>query len=586
MAAINVLDYENYIRSYIVNKLNALRPELDVSSDSVVDDIYIKPLIAVVTPLLQAANAVDLMRDLDNYIYMTDDQIDQIGSQNYFLSRNIGETARIMIKLSFVKVSSTENVIIPAGMVFETDNNLKYQTEDRLEYTPEELLAKYNPSTLTYDVLIEGVALASGADYNIVSGQTLTPLVKFSNYLISSKCASLSKKGYDDESNANYVSRIRTFYTSQFLGSKTGYATEIQAEFSEVNGVFVAGYGDEEMTRDLYTVQVGEVPTEVHIGGKVDIYIKGVSYENITEQIAINSPQLLLDASEVTYPTEVSLDLVVTKLIAGVETPVSTYTAATTDSGLWYVLIDSSEYDPDVITQFTVTYDSVNTATFNVGLTEFDLQSPFKNIVSIVSNDDSQTVMSESGYTTARYDISGNAIDENSIYYMTSQETATLRIVDFTGINNGALYQLTYNINKTLNDLVTYFELDENRIVTADVLIKEAEAMPVNIWLKAQAASDAALTENQIADISAAVNNFFTALQLGDDVQESDLISYLYNNIISAPHINYIELPLITFTSPVDAGAAITEDLSHATSISVPRNAYATLNKIKIESVT
>lgn len=583
--AFDVLDYDNFIRSYVVNKIKALRPDLDVSENSVVDDIYVKPLIEVVKPLIEAANAVDLMRDLDNYIYMTDDQIDQIGSRNYFLSRNLGNEAKLIIKLSFVKVSTSENMVIPAGTIFETSDNLKFQTESRVEFTPAELLAKYNPSTLTYDLNIEITALESGSDYNVTSGQILTPLVKFSNYLLTATCVSVSTKGYDDETNADYVDRIRSFYTSQFLGSKTGYKSEIMAEFSEVDDVFVAGYGDTEMTRDLFTVVVAEVPEEVHIGGKVDVYIKGSTYSNVSVAVTMNSPRLQLSASAVDYPAEGDLGLSIEKIVNGTPTSVTTYTAALNANDLWYIVIDPSEFDDSVVTVMNVTYGVTYVETFNVGLTEVDLDSPFKNIVSLVSTDDNQTVLGESTYTTTRHDISGNVIDENSIYYMTSQEVAKLTMVDMSGIDSGSVYTLTYNINSTLNSLVEYFETDENRIITADLLIKEAESIPVNVWIKIQASGDSTLTDSQISDITAAINNFFSTLNLGDDVQESDLVGYLYSNTNVAPYIDYIELPLTTFSIPVDPDASIAADVSHSTSIDISRNSYAAINKLSIGSL-
>lgn len=583
--AFDVLDFDNFLRSYVVNKLKALRPELDVSENSVVDDIYIKPLIAVVSPLIEAANTVDLMRDLDNYIYMTDDQIDQIGTRNYFLSRNMGEAAKIIIKLSFVKVLNTENLIIPAGTIFETSGNLKFQTESRLEFTPSEMLAKYNPSTLTYDVSIEVIALEAGSAYNINSGQALTPLVKFSNYLLDVTCMSISSKGYDNETNVDYVGRIKTFYTSQFLGSKTGYRSEIMSVFSEVDDLFVAGYGDPEMTRDVFDVIVGGIPSTVHIGGKVDMYIKGSTYQNSVSNIVMHSPRLQLAASESVYPTTVELNLSITKTVYDSTTPVTTYTTGINPSGYWYVVIDASEFDPSIISTFNVAYGETNSETFDVGLTEVSLTSPFKNVVSIVSSDESQTVLPASSYQITRYDLSGNIIDESSIYYMTTQETAKLKVVDMTGIDNGSVYVATYNVNKTLNNLVNYFDIDENRIITADLLIKEATAVPVNVWARIKSSSGIALDENQISEITGAISAFFGTLQLGNDVQESDLVGFLYGHTTVAPYIDYVELPLKTFSVPADPEAAVIADASHSTSLSIDRKSYASINKIVIDSI-
>ena len=102
--AIKVDDLSLVVESYIRNTIRESHPEVDVSAGSVMDDLWVQPLISVLKPLIETINQNELQMDLVNSSFMSDEEIDTKCENNYFITRNEGvkATGSVSFQISII----------------------------------------------------------------------------------------------------------------------------------------------------------------------------------------------------------------------------------------------------------------------------------------------------------------------------------------------------------------------------------------------------------------------------------------------------------------------------------------------------
>jgi len=581
--AINITNFNNLIRSYIVTKMQEQFPDLDVSENSVFDDIFVKPLQEIISPIIDTVNSMEFMLNLDNAYYMSEDELDEIGMGNYLIQRKQGTYASTYVTLSFLTIPNT-TLTIPEGATFRTESGLFYSTQESYEFTYEEMLSKYNVNKMTYDVDVLVVSNGIGEIYNVSESQITVVETNFGSYtpLVTNKSAITNAT--DKESNVSYADRIKEYYISRHLGTKPGYRQFIFSEFNEVEDLHIVGYGDEEMTRDLYTIIKDDLSEEeIHIGGKVDIYIKGGISSTSYKDLTINSGRLVLEKKY----SEVDLDSI---NVTNDGAPVI-FTVIDEDDDL-VVLIDNTgeqSYDSSILNTIEVYYEDNElnpyTESFSVGLSSFEADTLFKGIFSIYETDDnSVTHNNDSYYVIERRKIDGTLIEsEDDAYYESSQEIVTIKFIT-DEIRNGTSITIGYSINETIKNLVDEFDLEENRVITTDILFKETEPIFINVAMRIKLKDGFSLDDTKSIQLQNVLGDYFKNLQLGSSVEESDLIGELYRNEDVNTFIEYISVPLVSFYIPVNPSDAIIEQRD-GTVIAVTNLQYPVLNKVLFSEV-
>lgn len=584
METFNVSDFENFIRSYMSNQIKLKYPEIDTSLNSSFDDLYIKPNAQIFAPIINLVNNIELMSSLENPGDISEEDMDKIGVNNYGIERSTGSKATTTETFSFNRISEGTDTIIPEGVVVETLDGLQFKTTAKKSYTPAEMVAHYNPSTLTYDIDVDIEAFYTGKEYNVPEHQITLCTTKFNNFLTSVTNKKEVKNGVDKESNIDYADRLKKYYTTRYLGTRPGYEARIKEVSPEVQDVKVIGKDDPEMVRDKVTVKVNESETkEINIGGKVDIYIRGSNSTNLTAPIKFLSGKLrlstLYENIDISTVTCVNLE----------DSSKTVVFITQNEKNDCFLLIDNTgeqSYNPRVINTIRVSYTNKLTNTpvsdeFSVGATEVALETPFRNIISVVNSDDSSVAYNSSYYDIVRTSIFGDSVDEASPYYLSTQEMATVRFKNMDEIENGTTAEITYAVNETLADLRSHFEEENNRVITTDLLIKEAEPIYINMHIKVHTIRSQTLTDTEITTISNSVSRFLNKMKIGESVRESDIIGDLYKDQSIVTFVNFVELPFTAFYVPESQAAPI-EDIRTGTSINIKSTQYAVLNKIII----
>lgn len=595
----DITNIESLIRSYIVASMQQKHPDLDTSENSPLDDMLIQPLINVMAQFLERANKLEMMQNLNNAEYMTEEELDEKGEGSYFLPRKEGEAASTLLTLMFANLNLVDEkfeLVIPSGLTFQTHSGITFQTITETKLYADDVKKGYDKYRMLYEIEVTVKATDIGSQYNVGANEITDCQTFFSNSYVGCTNKSAVVNGKNSESNTEYAERIRSWYTSRQLGTKPGYQSFLLESFDEIKDVYVVGYKDEFMERDLLKV-VGDddVIREVHVGGKVDIYIRGCNYVNTITEISANTNKVLLN---VPYSKLIEKDRIKAyNLSDESKIPVLSEPREITKEeydgkyeGLTEIVVCNEgeiSYSENAISNMMIKYDRLDDADnimptqnhyFQIGLTESELSIPMVEVTSITCTDN---VEMPSDIKTI-YDIEYSGIQG------TTDEKCKITMKDINFIPNGSTIQVNYILNETLRQCSYTLNEEANRIITADVIVKEASPVYVNVQF------DVKLTDNRTVltfddiktKIKSSVVNFFNNYRMGDQVEESDLVAWLYQDESVKEFIQYVALPFKVFYVPEDITEEIPDDGSqHAPHGILPIKAieYPVLNTPKFE---
>ena len=548
--SINVADLLTMIEEYILHQHRQRFPDIDTSLNSPIRDLAINPFKAALTPLIELLNGMERMSNLDNAPQMTEEELDAIGNGNYFTPRKTGSKARGEVVVSLSAPADAVSLVVPAGVVFSTDGGLKFATTIRREISRLELYSMYNTSTFLYEVPLIVEAQGVGSQYNVVEGAISIIDNPFSPYIVSATNKVAATGGADKETNSAYAERIKKFYISRQLGTEPGYASFVHESFPEVRDVLVIGKDHPLMTRDVGTMTINGHTFTGSIGGKVDIYTRGSKSGVQTETLTSRSNRLPLGvnaniasvaivnertSAQLQYSTSVLESGLVVATVPAVHAAVTQWIDGDTLAATFLVDTVSTEK------KFTVAQSTVR-----------PLKPPFINIISLVNQTQAVT-----------YDLSLLGMYEvsyaDTLFAGTTLEKATFALLAPT-VNNGDVVLATYSYNQTLSGLHDLLLTSGNRVITTDVMAREATPAYFHIELQVKLKSGHSADQIKEGAIRSAISGLFYNAKIGSRIEKSDLVSELYINSAVSAFLDFIELPFVTFyraasaTEPYQAG--------------------------------
>lgn len=303
----SLTDFEQIIRTYMEQILVEQYPEVGLSGSTLLD-LTINPLLQITKPLILLLNKLDILQSLDNASLMTAEELDAIGIGNYGIARVAGARASgyVYVEMEPQYVGPEPVIIYPIvaatadGLKFGTNTNtiIKYSETDNVliegTVVPGVATDYLNSSTGKYEFPVRVEAEEAGEEYN-VEANTVTTLVTTYPLLtgvVTNKTA--FDGGVARESNVEYAARLKRRYLSSTAGTNYWYRDYFMSLFPNIYDMYVAGMGDRLMQRDRIIIRENGVFTEKHIGGKVDLYIKGSDTASYTQVSYINSDKVRL----------------------------------------------------------------------------------------------------------------------------------------------------------------------------------------------------------------------------------------------------------------------------------------------------
>lgn len=598
MPVVKIDSLEQMVETYIMDTIRSNHPNLDPTPGSVLYDTSISPIMSIINPLIKVVNESELSMDLINAPYMSEDQLDKVGVNNYFMSRNMGSKATGVASFKVTEILPGNDLIIPTGILISTVSGVRFRTATDTRISSSTGFTYYNTATFMYEIPVPIEALEIGINGNVEAAQIVKIDTPFNANVTGVTNLVATTGGEDKESNASYVQRIKAFYTNNFVGTKPGYKNLVLNNFAEVLDVSIVGFRDRFMYRDLgqFTMPDGTL-YQGHIGGKVDIYVQGENaveqniYSTVTNgRKKLNYYWIMSNSSWGNVKTIVVKesdrekflanpnDSSVTKILHTlhedtdlkgekfnyVEVAESTIASAKLEGVELVVLyiykLDEHAADTDTF---------LDAISFTPREMKYTLPvAPVDNAMLTLTNQNLATAYDvynhPDDYYTKLVTIPSAPVMDKLTYAGTKLEQIDITLKRENLGFNGDTIDHKYTVNATLVGIDNLINVAENRIITTDVLIRPAQIKLVNIKIRVRPQEGYVLNDELNDLIFKAINTYISNLRLGESLDESDLISELYagpNNVRS--YVEWIELPFKSFypVEEKDATKPIIDDL-------------------------
>jgi hypothetical protein len=207
--------------------------------------------------------------DVQSYIDGTFDKL----ASNVGLRRLSGTAARGEVTF-YTKEAPSNSINIPLGTPVIGGGGT-YRTTAAVSIPLSSLASYYNPSSREYSVRAGVRSVAVGSDGNVGAKQLTSTTITGMSVKNESACFG----GTDQESNLTLSVRAQARLSSVDTGTERGYL-QAAANLPGVEQVKVVSAGDSLMQRDY------DEDYNKHIGGKVDVWIRGEQTSRVTDSFA------------------------------------------------------------------------------------------------------------------------------------------------------------------------------------------------------------------------------------------------------------------------------------------------------------
>lgn len=560
----------NEIIHSIINNVHDKLPEADTKEGTFIRDVFINPISNEFAGLY---GDLKLMKLSQSILTATGKDLDKLAA-NYFVERK--SATKSYGKLRFYIVGTNdltnttipEEIVIPEGTIVSTVGTytkepIKVRTNETIKLNKSRILTL--PQDLNYSgfryIEVQATSVNYGAENNIGSMQLVRQETNITQDILSVTNPFAFSGGTDTEDDNSLLLRIRLAISGSNIGTKDGYLGYVLRHNGVVDAK-VIGAEDEIMVRDE------------GYGGCVDIYIRGILNEESVQDFVIDYDyigdyqDIILEKQPVNSIVYLEADDG-TKFINAADFEVTKETTVQ-DNGETAVnptFYKNYEWDFSIVDRFIETEkfklpDYLTSFQIKKLKADVDLElrsaliymtniNPDLNWNTMTKIRDSD-IFSMWGSNNKIYRIIATHPWLNGVMFIKKNDKIYLRErgePDFMLIkDNGLLCNSTkavdrikwieegknkpmvgqtlsikYNFDKLINDLQDGIEA--NRILTADVLIKRATRVDIQIELDAIAYSSYNISEIKkeiINNISTYINNI---KKMGSEFDRSDIVA-------------------------------------------------------------
>ena len=218
---------------------------------------------------LAAALFYSNVNDVQNVI---DSSFDKLAA-NFGKARLPGKPSIGEIRF-YTAVPPTQTIGIPLGTVV-VGAGIQYKTTRSASLPVDQLASYYNPSTREYSVTVPIRSVGVGKVTRVGENQITSSAI----YGLAVTNDAPTFGGDDEETNAQLAARARAALASVDTGTTRGYL-DVAAEVPGTIQNIVVRSGDPLMQRDLFP------GTSTHVGGKVDVWARGLQSATVTDTFA------------------------------------------------------------------------------------------------------------------------------------------------------------------------------------------------------------------------------------------------------------------------------------------------------------
>jgi hypothetical protein len=268
------------LETFLVERLRAEIPDIDVSRNSGMRDLVVRAAVAVLEPFRREINGIQTAQSLNNFETMTRDEVNALLG-NYFTEAATGGVATGTVRMYF---ASARSVVVSPVTRFYTGGGLNFFPSTVQSINSSQMSFNQDGNLYFVDFVVQ--AENAGVEYNLEPGD----LTNVSGLVGVVRVTNLARfqSGLDEETKEEAIGRTQNSITIRNLITDRGARFVLPEAFPQVDTLQVIGFGDDEMRRDVISglTDISNIPggiagkddpglggSGVHIGGKTDIYI-------------------------------------------------------------------------------------------------------------------------------------------------------------------------------------------------------------------------------------------------------------------------------------------------------------------------
>ena len=189
----------------------------------------------------------------------------------------------------------------------------------------------------------------------------------------------------------------------------------------------------------------------------------------------------------------------------------------------------------------------------------------------IVTLDDSylKPIVPNTAYLVNSRGVTVTVLNDTSSIYAGTQKSYDKLV--FSNTLQAGTYQIQYSYNKIIKDINDLLQSDDYN-TGANILVKEAAKVPVDIFLQVVSYSTDANEKSSLVDtLISTIKSYISTMKIGERLEQSDIINLCYID-----GINRVVLPLTYFKKTADTAPAVNDI------IEVNNSQYITLGNLSI----
>lgn len=481
-------------RDTIANDIatNILREnnKADIMSGQIIRDVIINSPSIEMEGIYSQIERISIAQSISNANFMSQTDLDNLLA-NYSIKRRDASQA-IGTVVFYTRDLPTQTIKIPKDTsvgtsIADIGKEITFSTRYDLFFNPDNAILYWNPNTSQYEIPVDIIADKGGSASNI--GPYTISTIRNANLPLNVTNQVSTTGGGDQESNQAFAVRALNIMLGSNAGTETGYAGLALSQDNILDALIVKP-GDDLMLRDN------------GFGGKVDIW--SISTDNsIINLTSANNSNLYVQNWNVgdQYNLGYRYDFPVKPVDPSSNI---TLTASTSPNGS---LQDVILYEYNKPASQNVTYINPTGGRYHYTV---HLADDFDTGHSIYSNDWIEWNPNEMDYLRQFNSGTGTAYTGN-----------TLNV------------SISYSYDDGVNSFQGILDSSDQKILTADVLAKQAIKILIDVYMEIQLTPDASSTpttaevtrQNVITALIASINN----TTLGSTLQESDLVQIAHN---------------------------------------------------------
>lgn len=256
---IGIDPFDEDMDTFVRERVRQMFPDLAITEADDLTDTLIDPMKTLLEPVVREVKLVKLRSSLKNIESLADEEVDALMG-NFFESRRAGGFSIGVVRAYFatpqtISVSSTSPATTRDGRRFFPTRPQSI-TSDQMQLNPE-------GSEYYFD--INFTAENRGTEYDVEPGE----IVSIANLPTATRVKNLRRfrGGSPRESNTELAARVQRSISDKTLTVERGISATLFENFPALRRLFVVGFRDPEMDRDVITGGgLGPIPSNDTLG--------------------------------------------------------------------------------------------------------------------------------------------------------------------------------------------------------------------------------------------------------------------------------------------------------------------------------